>query len=144
MNRRFYALLLLLLCAFSLGVQAQSAAPPPAVKPPAAAAAPPLTQEEIKTLDAVLEQATDVDKQLAAARLALESAENRANTIRAQFEIARLRACATRKLDPDQYEVVLLPVDLPNGAQAKKWTIRLRAPAESTAPSAAPSGGSAP
>lgn len=143
MNRRFYALLLLLLCAFSLSVQAQSAAPA-AVKPPAAAPIPQLTQDEIKSLDAVLEQAADVDKQLASARLALESAENRANTIRAQFEIARLRACATRKLDPDQYEVVLVPIDLPNGAQAKKWTIRLRAPAESTAPSAAPSGGSAP
>lgn len=140
MKHQFVALLL---CALIWPMTAftQAASPPPADKATVKPAAPQLTQDEIKGLDAVLEQATSVDQQLNTARLALESAENRANTIRANFEIARLRVCATRKLDPDLYEVVLVPVDLPNGAQAKQWTIRLR---QSVAPPTEVSGGSAP
>ena len=134
MKHRFYALLLM--CSFlPLTTFAQAASPPPAEKaPPAAVAKLELTQPELGTLEGVMTEAQKVDKDLELARAKLEAAQNRADVVRQQFELTRLKVCQTRKLDPDLYELVLLPTTLPNGQQAQRWTLRLRDTSPTTAP----------
>lgn len=135
MKHQFVALLL---CALIWPMTAftQAASPPPADKapPPAAMAKLELTQPELGTLEGVMTEAQKVDKDLELARAKLEAAQNRADVVRQQFELTRLKVCQTRKLDPDLYELLLLPTTLPNGQQAQRWTLRLRDTSPTTAP----------
>lgn len=125
-------------------VFAQAKPSGPEKAPPAAVVKLELTQPELGTLDNVMTEAQKVDKELELARAKLEAAQNRADVVRQQFELTRLKVCQTRKLDPDLYELLLLPTTLPNGQQAQRWTLRLRDTSPPTAPPAPASGGTAP
>lgn len=96
-----------------------------------------LTVNDSRDLDAILEESKAVDIDTENARLRTIAAAHRADKVRAQYELVRLRILTSRKLDPAAFDVVYEPVEK-NGVKANEWLIRPRATPQSSPPPAKP------
>lgn len=96
-----------------------------------------ITVDDQRDLDVILEESRSVDIDVENARLRTIAANNRADKVRAQYELVRLRILTSRKLDPAAFDVVYEPVEK-NGVKANEWLIRPRATPQSSPPPAKP------
>lgn len=119
------SVLVLLACT----VPAQAANPPPAEKATAPANLQ-LAPADLDNLNAVLSVARDVDREIANADLTMKAARARSEAIQARAEVLRLRILVARNLDPDKYEVLIVPIKPTeaNGNTTAEWAIRPKPP----------------
>lgn len=92
-----------------------------------------LTTADTRDLDGILEESKAVDIDTENARLRTIAAANRADKVRAQYELVRLRILTSRKLDPAAFDVVYEPVER-NGVKANEWIIKPRPAPSPTGP----------